>query len=57
MPGPVLVTQTAKWPLRAPAAIAHFADVGELDAVANQVEQHLREALFIAEANGERLVH
>jgi len=31
---------------------AHLAGVGELDGVAHQVQQHLREALFIAKANG-----
>src|SRR5215467_15293048 len=36
---------------------AHLAGVGELDGVAYEVEQHLREALFIAKANWERLVH
>src|SRR5262249_10063115 len=36
---------------------APFADVGELDGVANEVEQHLREALFVSEANWERLVN
>jgi hypothetical protein len=32
---------------------AHLASVGELDGVANEIEQHLREALFVAEANGQ----
>src|SRR5215467_7758237 len=32
---------------------AHLAGVGELDGVANEIEQHLREALFVAEANRE----
>src|SRR5262249_32261372 len=36
---------------------AHLAGVGELDGVPNEIEQNLREALFVAEANGERLVH
>src|SRR5262249_29408987 len=36
---------------------AHLAGVGELDGVANEIEQHLREALFVSEANWERLVH
>src|SRR5215468_2116130 len=36
---------------------AHLAGVGELDGVADEVEQHLREALFVSEANGKRLVH
>ena len=34
---------------------AHLAGVGEFDGVANEIEQHLGEALFVAEANGERL--
>src|SRR5215831_1344011 len=38
-------------------AHAHLARVGELDGVANEIEQHLREALFVAKANWERLVH
>src|SRR5262245_8309391 len=36
---------------------AHLAGVGELDGIANEVEQHLREALFVSEANRERLFH
>src|SRR5262249_29724635 len=36
---------------------ADLAGVGELDGVANEIEQHLCEALFITEANGKRLVH
>src|SRR5262249_27312327 len=36
---------------------AHLTGVGELDGVANEIEQHLREALLVAEANWERLVH
>src|SRR5262245_36488792 len=35
---------------------AHLAGVGELDGVAHEIEQNLREALFVAEANRERLV-
>src|SRR5215468_5919677 len=35
----------------------HLADVCELDGVPNEIEQHLCEALFVAEANWERLVH
>ena len=31
---------------------AHLARVGELDSVADEIEQHLGEALLIAEANG-----
>ena len=31
---------------------AHFAGVRELDGVAYEIEQHLREALFIAETYG-----
>jgi len=58
MPGPVSVTETAKWPLRARArGDAHLAGVGELDGVANEVEQYLRQALFVTEANWERLLH
>src|SRR5262245_47752656 len=34
-----------------------LAGVGELDAVANEIKQHLREALFVPEANGKQLVH
>src|SRR5262245_64483547 len=36
---------------------AHLAGVRELDGVANEVEQHLREALLVSKANRERLVH
>jgi hypothetical protein len=36
---------------------AHLAGVGELDRVPNEVEQHLREALFVSEADWKRLVH
>src|SRR5262245_41028528 len=36
---------------------ADLAGVGELDGIANEIEQHLREALFVAEANGERFIH
>src|SRR5262249_8996480 len=36
---------------------AYLAGVGELDGVAHEVEQHLREALFVSEANRERLLH
>src|SRR5215475_6998851 len=36
---------------------AHLAGVGELDGVANEIEQHLRQALFVSEANRERLLH
>jgi hypothetical protein len=31
---------------------AYLAGVGELDRVANEIEQYLREALLVAEANG-----
>ena len=34
---------------------AHLAGVGELDGVADEVEQHLREALLVAEADRQRL--
>src|SRR5215467_15968929 len=36
---------------------AHLAGISELDGVPYEVEQHLREALFVPEANRERLVH
>src|SRR5262249_13712174 len=36
---------------------AHLAGVSELDGVANEIEQHLREALLITQANWERLLH
>src|SRR5215475_6718263 len=36
---------------------ADFAGVGELDGIANEVEQHLREALLVPQANRERLGH
>src|SRR5262249_5207960 len=36
---------------------AHFAGVSELDGVPNEVEQHLRETLLVAEANWKRLIH
>jgi hypothetical protein len=35
----------------------YFSSVRELDGVTHEVEQHLREALLVAEANRERLVH
>src|SRR5262245_49702950 len=35
----------------------YFPGVGELDGVPHEADQHLREALFVAEANRERLVH
>ena len=57
MPGPVSVSEMEKWPFRAPDGDADFAGVGELDGLAHEVEQHLREALFVSEANRERLVH
>src|SRR5215467_11341926 len=36
---------------------AHYTGVGELDGISNQIEQHLREALLVAEANWKRFVH
>src|SRR5262249_53194494 len=30
----------------------HLADVGELDSIADEVEEHLRQALLVTEANG-----
>jgi len=51
MPGPVSVSEMEKWPFRAPDGDADFAGVGELDGLAHEVEQHLREALFVSEAN------
>src|SRR5262249_43069905 len=39
-----------------PRGDVHLADVGELDGIANEIEQNLREALLVPEANGERLV-
>ena len=36
---------------------AHLAGVGELDGVAHQVEQHLSQALFVAEPNREQFLH
>jgi hypothetical protein len=36
---------------------AHLARAGELDGVAHEIEQNLREALFVAEANRRRPVH
>ena len=57
MPGPVSVTLTAKWPFTAVARDAHLAGVGELDGVADQVEQHLGEALLVAEADRQGLGH
>src|SRR5215468_2729365 len=35
----------------------HLASVGELNSVAHKIEYHLREALFVTEADRERLVH
>ena len=34
---------------------AHLAGVGELDGVADEVEEHLREALLVAQADRQRL--
>ena|SRR5215813_2063425 len=51
MPGPVSVTKTAKWSFRAVVATV----VGELDGVLNEIEQHLREALLVAEPTGSDL--
>src|SRR5262245_54657908 len=36
---------------------AHLTPIGELDGVAHEVEQYLREALFIAMADGQGLRH
>ena len=36
---------------------AYLARVGELDGVADEVQQYLREALLIPEANRDRFVH
>src|SRR5215510_8366468 len=36
---------------------AHFAKVRKLDGVADEIEQYLGQALFIAEANGQGLGH
>src|SRR5262249_4360728 len=36
---------------------AHLAGVGELDGVTHEVKQHLGEALFVTETNGQRLGH
>src|SRR5262245_50788907 len=36
---------------------AHFANVRKLDGVADEIEQHLREALLIAETNGQKFRH
>src|SRR5215813_14159774 len=54
IPGPVSVTLTAKWPLTAFGA-TRTSPVGELDGVADQIEQYLGEALFITEAKGQGL--
>src|SRR5215471_15375972 len=35
---------------------AHLAGVRKLDGIADEIEQHLRKALFVTEANRERLV-
>ena len=50
MPGPVSLTATAKAAVRDAGHDAHLARVGELDGVADEVEQHLRQALLVAEA-------
>src|SRR5262245_41498981 len=55
MPGPVSVTEMANWPLLAPAAMFTFP--ASVNLMAHEVEQHLREALLVTEANGKRLVH
>src|SRR5262252_4327982 len=36
---------------------SNFAGVGKLDGVADEIEQHLREALLVSEAKWERFVH
>jgi len=51
----VSVTVTAKFPLTILGATRTFPMVGELDGVADQIEQYLGEALFIAKAKGQGL--
>ena len=46
---------TAKWPFSRRRGDAHLAGVGELDGVADQVEQHLRQTLLVAEADRQAL--
>ena len=53
MPGPVSVTLTLKLPLSV-RSHAHHAGVGKLDGVAHEVEQHLGQALLVAQADGLR---
>ena len=48
-PGPVSATVMVKWLLVA-GADAHFSRVRKFDGVTYQVEQHLREPLFVTEA-------
>ena len=53
MPGPVSRTDTLNEPLLAAGLDDHFARIGELDGVADQIEQHLRQAAFVAAAAGQ----
>ena len=50
MPGPVSRTVSTKWPFSAAGADRDLALIGELDRVADEVEQHLRSAARVAGA-------
>ena len=52
MPGPVSRTETVNDPLAADALIADLARIGELDGIADEVEQHLRQPALVAAAGG-----
>ena len=53
IPGPVSATETTKVAAPDRGAEADLAGVGELDRVADEVEQHLAEAPLVAPAGGE----
>ncbi len=52
MPGPVSRTATVNVPSAADALIGDLAGVGELDRIADQVEQHLRDTTLVAVSGG-----
>jgi hypothetical protein len=56
MPGPVSVADVEVAVDRLDS-YAHLAGVGELNRVPHEVEEHLGEALLVAEANGQGLRH
>ena len=50
MPGPVSRTDTLNDPLLGAGLDHHLAGIGELDRIADQIEQHLRQAALVAAA-------